>query len=214
VAITDDARRGLLGQGSFLLVTSYATRTSPVLRGKWILENVLGTPVPPPPPNVPALKENAPGEKPLTVRARLEEHRKNPACAVCHRIMDPVGFAFENFDAVGQWRDVDAGNPIDASGVLVDGTKVNGPVALRDAILKRPQTFAATMTEKMLTYALGRGLEYYDMPTVRGIVREMAQNDYHFSSLVLGIVKSAPFQMRVKKGDARPESVARAGSVE
>jgi hypothetical protein len=214
VTVTDDARRGLLGQGSFLLVTSYATRTSPVLRGKWILENVLGTPVPPPPPNVPALKENAPGEKPLTVRARLEEHRKNPACAVCHRIMDPVGFAFENFDAVGQWRDVDAGNPIDASGVLVDGSKVDGPVALRDAILKRPQTFAATMTEKMLTYALGRGLEYYDMPTVRGIVREMAQNDYHFSSLVLGIVKSAPFQMRMKKGDARPESVARAGSVE
>ncbi len=214
VTVTDDARRGLLGQGSFLLVTSYATRTSPVLRGKWILENVLGTPVPPPPPNVPALKENAPGEKPLTVRARLEEHRKNPACAVCHRIMDPVGFAFENFDAVGQWRAVDAGNPIDASGVLVDGTKVNGPVALREAILKRPQTFAATMTEKMLTYALGRGLEYYDMPTVRGIVREMARNDYRFSSLVLGIVKSAPFQMRMKKGDARPESVARAGSVE
>ena len=210
VTITDDARRGLLGQGSFLLVTSYATRTSPVLRGKWILENVLGTPVPPPPPNVPALKENAPGAKPLSVRARLEEHRKNPACAVCHKIMDPVGFALENFDAVGQWRDVDAGNPIDASGVLVDGTKVDGPVALRQAIASRPQTFAATMTEKMLTYALGRGLDYYDMPVVRGIVREMAQNDYRFSSLVLGIVKSAPFQMRVKKGDAPPESVARA----
>jgi hypothetical protein len=210
VTITDDARRGLLGQGSFLLVTSYATRTSPVLRGKWILENVLGTPVPPPPPNVPALKENAPGAKPLSVRARLEEHRKNPACAVCHKIMDPVGFALENFDAVGQWRDVDAGNPIDASGVLVDGTKVDGPVALRQAIASRPQTFAATMTEKMLTYALGRGLDYYDMPVVRGIVREMGQNDYRFSSLVLGIVKSAPFQMRVKKGDAPPESVARA----
>ncbi len=211
VTITDDARRGLLGQGSFLLVTSYATRTSPVLRGKWILENVLGTPVPPPPPNVPALKENAPGAKPLSVRARLEEHRKNPACAVCHKIMDPVGFALENFDAVGQWRDVDAGNPIDASGVLVDGTKVDGPVALRQAIVSRPQTFAATMTEKMLTYALGRGVDYYDMPVVRGIVREMAQNDYHFSSLVLGIVKSAPFQMRVKKGDVPPESVARVG---
>jgi mono/diheme cytochrome c family protein len=214
VTITDDARRGLLGQGSFLLVTSYATRTSPVLRGKWILENVLGTPVPPPPPNVPALKENAPGAKPLSVRARLEEHRKNPACAVCHKIMDPVGFALENFDAVGQWRDVDAGNPIDASGVLVDGTKVDGPVALRQAIVSRPQTFAATMTEKMLTYALGRGLDYYDMPVVRGIVREMAQNDYHFSSLVLGIVKSVPFQMRVKKGDAPPESVARVGRVQ
>ncbi len=210
VTITDDARRGLLGQGSFLLVTSYATRTSPVLRGKWILENVLGTPVPPPPPNVPALKENAPGAKPLSVRARLEEHRKNPACAVCHKIMDPVGFALENFDAVGQWRDVDAGAPIDASGVLVDGAKVDGPVALRKAIVSRPQTFATTMTEKMLTYALGRGMDYYDMPVVRGIVREMAKNDYHFSSLVLGIVKSAPFQMRVKKGDAPPESVARA----
>jgi Protein of unknown function (DUF1592)/Protein of unknown function (DUF1588)/Protein of unknown function (DUF1585)/Protein of unknown function (DUF1587)/Protein of unknown function (DUF1595)/Cytochrome C oxidase, cbb3-type, subunit III len=212
ITVIDDARRGLLGQGSFLLVTSYATRTSPVLRGKWILENVLGTPVPPPPPNVPALKENAPGAKPLTVRARLEEHRKNPACAVCHKIMDPVGFSLENFDAVGQWRDVDAGNPIDASGVLVDGTKVDGPVALRQAILSRPQTFASTMTEKMLTYALGRGIEYYDMPAVRAIVREMANNDYRFSSLVLGIVKSAPFQMRVKKGDVQPESVAQVES--
>jgi mono/diheme cytochrome c family protein len=214
VTITDDARRGLLGQGSFLLVTSYATRTSPVLRGKWILENVLGTPVPPPPPNVPALKENAPGAKPLTVRARLEEHRKNPACAVCHKIMDPVGFSLENFDAVGQWRDVDSGNPIDASGVLVDGTKVDGPVALRKAILSHPDIFAATMTEKMLTYALGRGVDYYDMPVVRQIVRQMAKNDYHFSSLVLGIVNSAPFQMRVKKGDAPPESVARLGRTE
>jgi hypothetical protein len=209
VTITDDARRGLLGQGSFLLVTSYATRTSPVLRGKWILENVLGTPVPPPPPNVPALKDNAPGAKPLSVRERLEEHRKNPACAVCHKIMDPVGFALENFDAVGQWRDSDAGNPIDASGVLVDGTKVDGPVALRNAIARRPETFAGTMTEKMLIYALGRGLDYSDMPVVRQIVREMAANDYHFSSLVLGIVKSAPFQMRVKKGEALPDSVAR-----
>jgi hypothetical protein len=214
VTITDDARRGLLGQGSFLLVTSYATRTSPVLRGKWILENVLGTPVPPPPPNVPALKENAPGAKPLTVRARLEEHRKNPACAVCHKIMDPVGFSLENFDAVGQWRDVDSGNPIDASGVLVDGTKVDGPVALRKAILSHPDIFAATMTEKMLTYALGRGVDYYDMPVVRQIVRQMAKNDYHFSSLVLGIVNSAPFQMRMKKGDAPPESVARLGRTE
>ena len=209
VTITDDARRGLLGQGSVLLVTSYATRTSPVLRGKWILENILGTPVPPPPPNVPALKENAPGAKPLSVRERLEEHRKNPACAVCHKMMDPLGFALENFDAVGQWRDSDAGNPIDASGVLVDGTKVNGPVELRNAIAKRPQTFAGTMTEKMLTYALGRGIEYYDMPVVREIVREMSANDYRFSSLVLGIVKSAPFQMRLKKGDAQPDSVAR-----
>jgi len=126
--------------------------------------------------------------------------------------MDPVGFALENFDAVGQWRDSDAGNPIDASGVLVDGTKVNGPVALRNAIAKRPQTFAGTMTEKMLIYALGRGLDYSDMPVVREIVREMAANDYRFSSLVLGIVKSAPFQMRVKKGEAQPDSVARAGS--
>jgi len=208
VAITDDARRGLLGQGSFLLVTSYATRTSPVLRGKWILENVLGTPVPPPPPNVPALKENAPGARPLSVRARLEEHRQNPACAVCHRIMDPVGFSLENFDAVGQWRDNDAGDPIDASGILVDGTKVDGPVALRNAIASRPDTFASTMTEKMLTYALGRKLEYYDMPVVRAILRQMAKNEYRFSSLILGIVESAPFQMRMKKGEAQPESLA------
>ena len=212
VTVTDDARRGLLGQGSILLVTSYATRTSPVLRGKWVLENIMGTPVPPPPPNVPALKDNTPGGKQLSVRERMEEHRKNPACAVCHKIMDPVGFALENFDAVGQWRDTEAGKPIDASGVLVDGTKVNGPVALREAILKRPQTFAGTMTEKLLTYALGRGLEYYDMPVVRAIVRRMAVNDYHFSSLVLGIVESAPFQMRVKKGDTPPESVARVTS--
>jgi Protein of unknown function (DUF1592)/Protein of unknown function (DUF1588)/Protein of unknown function (DUF1585)/Protein of unknown function (DUF1587)/Protein of unknown function (DUF1595)/Cytochrome C oxidase, cbb3-type, subunit III len=208
VNVTDDARRGLLGQGSFLLVTSYATRTSPVLRGKWILENILGTPVPPPPPNVPALKDNTPGGKQLSVRERMEAHRKNPACAVCHKIMDPVGFALENFDAVGEWRNEEAGKPIDASGVLVDGTKVNGPVELRQAILKRPQTFAGTMTEKLMTYALGRGLEYYDMPAVRGIVREMAKNDYRFSTMVLGIVKSAPFQMRVKKGEAQPESVA------
>ncbi len=193
-------------------MTSYATRTSPVLRGKWVLENIMGTPVPPPPPNVPALKDNTPGGKQLSVRERMEEHRKNPACAVCHKIMDPLGFALENFDAVGQWRDTEAGKPIDASGVLVDGTKVNGPVALREAILKRPQTFAGTMTEKLLTYALGRGLEYYDMPVVRSIVRRMAANDYHFSSLVLGIVESAPFQMRVKKGDTPPESVAQVHS--
>ena len=155
------------------------------------------------------MNENAPGAKPLSVRERLEEHRKNPACAGCHKVMDPIGFALENFDAVGQWRDSDAGNPIDASGVLVDGTKVDGPVALRNAIAKRPETFAGTMTEKMLTYALGRGLEYYDMPAVREIVREMSANDYRFSALVAGIVKSAPFQMRVKKGEAQPESVAR-----
>jgi Protein of unknown function (DUF1592)/Protein of unknown function (DUF1588)/Protein of unknown function (DUF1585)/Protein of unknown function (DUF1595) len=208
ITVTNDARRGLLGQGSFLLVTSYATRTSPVLRGKWILENVLGTPVPPPPPNVPALKDNAPGGKQLSVRERMEEHRKNPACAVCHKIMDPVGFALENFDAVGQWRDTEAGKPIDASGVLVDGTKVNGPVELRKAILARPETFAGTMTEKMLIYALGRGLEYYDMPVVRSIVRRMDKNDYRFSSMVLGIVNSEPFRMRMKKGDTQPESVA------
>ncbi len=130
-----------------------------------------GNAPPPPPPNVPALKDNTPGGKQLSVRERMEEHRKNPACAVCHKMMDPVGFALENFDAVGQWRDTEAGKPIDASGVLLDGTKVDGPVALREAILKRPQTFAGTMTEKLLTYALGRGLEYYDMPVVRSIVR-------------------------------------------
>jgi hypothetical protein len=196
VPVTDDARRGLLGQGSILTVTSYPTRTSPVLRGKWILENILGTPPPAPPPNVPALKENDEGGKVTTVRERMEEHRRNPACATCHRVMDPLGFSLDNFDAIGQWRSKEAGLPIDASGQLADGTKVNGVVDLRRALLLHPERFVGTMTEKLMTYALGRGLEYYDMPVVRSIARDAARDDYRFSSIVMGIVKSTPFQMR------------------
>jgi hypothetical protein len=197
VSIPGEERRGLLGQGSVLTVTSYATRTSPVLRGKWLLDNVLGTPVPPPPPNIPALEENHAGIKPRSVRERMEEHRKNPACSVCHNIMDPIGFSLENFDATGAWRIRNESNaPLDASGVLVDGTKVDGPVALRKALLSRPETFATTLTEKLMTYALGRGLEYYDMPAVRTVVHAAARNDYRVSSMILGIVRSTPFQMK------------------
>jgi hypothetical protein len=197
VTLTDDVRKGLLGKGSILLVTSHADRTSPVVRGKWILENLLGTPPPPPPQAVPPLKENEEGIKPLTTRAKMEEHRANPVCASCHKVMDPIGFTLENFDAVGAWRARDAGEPIDASGLFVDGTTVDGVVTLRHVLLKRPDVFVRTMTQKMLTYALGRGVEDYDMPAVRAIVRDSAKQDYRFSSLVLGIVNSAPFQMRI-----------------
>src|SRR5215831_246542 len=196
VTLRDQTRMGLLGQGSILTVTSYPNRTSPVLRGKWILENIMGTPPPPPPPNVPPLKENEEGSKALSVRALLEEHRKNPACATCHRIMDPLGFSLDNFDAIGQWRAKEAGAGIDASGQLADGTQVSGPVELRKALMKHPEQFVRTLTAKLMTYGLGRGLEFYDMPVVRGIVRDAARNDYQFSSLIMGIVKSTPFQMR------------------
>ena len=197
VTLTGEERRGLLGQGSILTVTSYATRTSPVLRGQWILSNILGTPVPPPPPNVPALKENTEDAAPLSVRERMEQHRANPVCAGCHKIIDPLGFALENFDAVGRWRTTsEAGKPIDADGVLADGSKVDGPVSLRKALLKRPEGFVGVLTEKLLTYALGRGLDYRDMPAVRGIVRESSRDNYRFSSLIAGIVKSAEFQMQ------------------
>ena len=198
VTVTDEARKGLLGHGSILAVTSHAERTSPVVRGKWILENILGTPVPPPPPDVPQLKEAQEGEKPKTMREQMAEHRANPVCASCHKIMDPVGFALENFDAVGAWRTHEAGAPIDASGELGDGTKIDGVVTLRRAIVSRPEVFVGVMTEKLLTYALGRGVDYHDMPTVRAIVRDAGRSRYRFSSLVLGIVRSTPFQMRVK----------------
>jgi len=192
----NDARRGLLGQGSILSLTSVPTRTSPVIRGKWILENLMGTPPPAPPPNVPALKDQAQGGKILSVRQLLEEHRKNAPCSTCHAVMDPLGFALENFNAVGEYRTKDASGPIDSSGQLADGTKIDGVVGLREALLKHPEYFVGTLTEKMLTYALGRPLEYYDMPVVRGIVEGAARNDYRFSSLITGIVKSGPFEMR------------------
>jgi hypothetical protein len=210
VPVADDARRGLLGQGSLLIVTSVATRTSPVQRGKWLLENILGTPPNPPPAGVPPLKENAIGAKPMTVRERMEAHRADPTCAGCHKVLDPLGFALDNFDAVGAWRTLgEDGTPIDASGVLADGTKVNGVVDLRNALLSRPNVFVGTMTEKLMTYALGRGVEYYDMPAIRSIVRDAARKDYRFSTLVLGVVKSTPFQMRRSQESAGAESEKR-----
>jgi mono/diheme cytochrome c family protein len=200
VKLTAPNRRGLLGQGSILAMTSVATRTSPVYRGKYVLSTFLNTPPPAPPPNVPTLDEsNKDSKVPKTVRAQLELHRKNQPCMGCHRVIDPVGFALENFDSVGVWRDKGAdGAPLDVAGTLADGTKVNGPVALREAILSRPDAFVTVVTEKMLTYALGRGLEPADMPVVRRIVRKAAQNDYQLSSVIMGIVESAPFQMRTK----------------
>ncbi|MBM3772634.1 MAG: DUF1592 domain-containing protein [Acidimicrobiia bacterium] len=197
VTRSDAQRTGILGHASILTVTSYAHRTSPVLRGKWVMENVLGTPPPPPPPDVPTLVEtNKATGKALTMREAMALHRANPTCASCHGRMDPLGFAFENFDAVGRWRTVSADAPVDASGVLPDGTKFDGARGLLDVILKRPEQFAGTLTERLLTYALGRGLEYYDTPTVRAVVREAGPRDYTFTSIVTGIVKSVPFQMR------------------
>jgi hypothetical protein len=208
VTLADEERRGLLGQGSVLSVTSYPNRTSPVLRGKWILENILGTPPPAPPADVPALRENNEGdEAPQPLRVRLEEHRKSPACASCHRVMDPLGFALENFDGVGEWRSKEPGGPIDAAGQLADGSKVSSPASLRKAILRRPEMFVGTLTEKLLTYALGRGVEYYDMPLVRSIADEASAQNYRFSSVVFGIVKSTPFQMK----KAQETAVAGAG---
>jgi hypothetical protein len=198
IPVTDEARKGLLGQGSILMVTSHADRTSPVVRGKWILDNILGTPPLPPPADVPPLKENQGDNEPHSLRERMEEHRANPACASCHKVMDPLGFALENFDALGVWRTTDEGTRIDASGRLADGTAIDGVVSLRAALLRRPETFVSTMTEKMLTYALGRGLASYDMPAVRAIVRAAAARDFRFSSVVLGVVNSVPFQMRTK----------------
>jgi Protein of unknown function (DUF1592)/Protein of unknown function (DUF1588)/Protein of unknown function (DUF1587)/Protein of unknown function (DUF1585)/Protein of unknown function (DUF1595) len=199
VRIEDQTRRGLLGQASVLAVTSYATRTSPVLRGKWILTNILGTPPPIPPPNTPPLKENAGSDTPLTVRERMEEHRRNPACAGCHSNMDPLGFALENFDAVGKWRTRgEDGARLDASGLLPDGANVDGPASLRDALLSHPDQFVSTLAEKLLTFALGRGLDYNDAPAVRQVAAESARGDYRFSFLILGVVKSVPFQMKIK----------------
>ena len=198
VTVNDEARRGLLGQGSILMVTSHADRTSPVVRGKWILDNLLGAPPPPPLPDAGQLKEKADDGRPQSVRERLEEHRAKPQCASCHKLMDPIGFSLENFDAVGAWRGREGDQPIDASGQLADGTAIKGVVSLRGAILKRPEIFVNTMTEKLLTYAIGRGLMYYDFPVARDIVRQSARVDYRFSSLVIGIVDSMPFQMRMK----------------
>ena len=196
VTVQQDARRGLLGQGSILTVTSYPNRTSPVLRGKWVLENILGTPPPAPPQDVPDIEENHPGAEARSLRARLEAHRRNPTCASCHRVMDPLGFALENFDGLGQWREKEPGGAIDPTGQLANGTKIDGPVALRKAVLERPEMFVRALTEKLMTYGLGRGVELDDRPLVRKVAREAAARDYRWSAIVLGIVRSAPFQMK------------------
>ena len=198
VTLAEDARKGLLGKGAVLLVTSHADRTSPVVRGKWILDNLLGAPPPPAPAVVPPL-DDSPAAATLTMRQRMEKHRENPVCASCHKVMDPIGLALENFDAIGRWRDLDGESPIDASGVLTDGTKVSGAVDLRQALLQRPEVLVGTMTEKLMTYALGRGLEAYDQPAVRAIVRGAARDGTGSRRSSKGIVTSTPFRMRRKE---------------
>jgi hypothetical protein len=196
VQVANEARRGLLGQASILTVTSYPNRTSPVERGKWILTNLLGVPPQPPPPNIPPLEESGTAGKVVSLRERMERHRANPVCAGCHRAMDPIGFAMENFDGIGRWRAKEDGQPIDASGTLFTGAKLEGVAGLRRELARRPEVFVGVLTERMLTYAVGRGLEHYDMPAVRTIVRNARSADYRFSSIVLGVVRSVPFQMK------------------
>jgi hypothetical protein len=202
VPLADEARRGILGKGAVLLVTSHPTTTSPVLRGKWVLENLVGAPPPPPPADLDtAFKADPPGSAPRTMREQMERHRTNPVCANCHQVMDPIGFALENFDLVGAWRTMDAaGLPLNTADVLTDGTKIDGVVSLRQALVRRPDVFVQTLTEKLMVYALGRGLSYEDMPEVRKIVRGAAQKGYRFSALIQGLVDSVPFQNRVKTG--------------
>jgi mono/diheme cytochrome c family protein len=202
IPVPDDARKGLLGKGAILAVTSNSDRTSPVVRGKWILDNLQGMPPPAPPAVVPPLSASAgTADKPKSMRDQMATHRANAVCASCHKLMDPIGLAMENFDAVGRWRTKDAAGPIDATGDLIDGTHVDGIVQLREALLKRPEVFVGTMTEKLLTYAIERGVEAPDMPTVRSIVRDATKQDYRFSALVLGVVKSPAFQMRLKAAE-------------
>jgi hypothetical protein len=206
VELADPNRWGLLGHGSILSLTSAASRTSPIIRGKYLVSNFLNSPPPIPPAVVPALEESAPQDRPSTVREQLELHRANPECNSCHRNLDPLGFALENFDATGQWRDFTRdGLPIDSAGVLADGTAVDGPIELRDAMLARPEVFAGTVTEKLLIYALGRGLEAADMPQVRRILRQAAEDDYRLTSIIMGVVDSLPFQMRTKVSE--PDAV-------
>ena len=196
VSLADPARRGILGHGSVLQLTSIADRTSPVLRGKWVMEVLLGTPPPPPPPNVPDLEETGAvkEDRVLSVRERMEQHRANPACNSCHKVIDPLGLALENFDPSGKWRIKDAGVPVDPTGVMYDGTPINGPADLREALLKHKDAILLSFTESLMTYALGRRVEHYDMPAIRAIVREAAKNNYRMSSFINGVIKSAAFQ--------------------
>ncbi len=197
VSYPDDRRAGLLGHGSILLATSYNDRTSPVQRGKWLLMNILGTPPPDPPANVPPFPDNKAGEAPKSVRARLEQHRANPVCASCHSMMDPLGFALENFNGVGGWRAMDGNTQIDPSGTMAGGSaKFSGPAEFRGVLAGRREQFVGTVTDKLLTYALGRGVEPYDQPVVRQIMREAEKSNYRWSALVLAITRSMPFQMR------------------
>ena len=196
VAVADENRKGLFGHGSILTLTSLANRTSPVYRGKWVMDVMLGTPPPTPPPNVPPLMENGEGSKALSVRERQEMHRANEPCASCHKMMDPIGFSLENFDATGAWRTRDSGFDVDASGKLFDGTKVSGPSGLRQAINAHSDAFLRTFTQNLLTYGMGRTLDSHDMPVVRGIGREAAKNGNRMSSYIMGVVKSTPFQWR------------------
>jgi hypothetical protein len=197
VTFEDGRRGGLLGHASILTVTSYPNRTSPVVRGKWLLETMLGSPPPPPPPDVPNLEDSGADDRPRSVREQMEAHRRNPGCAVCHVRMDPLGFSLENFDALGKWRTASDGLPIDASASLPDGTEFHGVAGLRELLMSQPEDFVRTLTEKLLAYAIGRGIEYYDLPAVRKITREAAGNDYRWSALIKGVVRSVPFTMSV-----------------
>jgi len=208
VTLTDSNRFGLLGKGAVLMVSSYPNRTAPVLRGKWILESITGTPPAAPPPNIPQIKDAVAGEKPKTMRELMAAHRKQSSCFACHGVLDPLGLALENFDAVGVWRTKDrlAGDTIDASGELPDGRKINGPTDLRNALVADPFQFVQTLTEKLMTYALGRTVEYRDMPTVRKIVYDSAKDNYRFQSIVMGIIDSDQFQMRSVPQDVKAKT--------
>ena len=211
VELHDSARWGLLGKGALLLASSYPNRTSPVLRGEYVMRNIIGVPPAPPPPEVETDLDNIAPEESLTVRERLARHRENPSCNGCHGVMDPLGFALENFDVDGTWREVDrdTGKLIDASGTLPDGSEIGGPQELREALLERPDQFVQTFVEKLMAYSLGRSVEWYDMPAVRRIVRESAGDDYSFSSIVLGIVQSVPFTTRDTSAGEPAELAAR-----
>jgi hypothetical protein len=213
VELPDDSPRGgLLGLGSVLTVTSYANRTSPVMRGKWLMQTILGMGPPAPPANVPALPERGGGDVPVSVRARLEQHRKSPACATCHAPMDPLGFALENFDGIGMWRTTEDGTPIDTSAMMPDGEKFDGPAGLRTMFMRRPEQFAATVAEKLLAFGLGRALEYYDRPAVRKIVRDAAPGGFRWSSIILGVVHSTPSRMKASGSAPATQTARRAAA--